>query len=283
MGRRDNGDGHIWQDTERGYWRGAVVIHGTTRHVRAGSKREVARLIKTLKAEAAPTGYTVRKASVEWMEEHVSALRGNTVAQYRQMLDLHILPVIGDMMIEDVRPRDIQGVVNKMALSASTKRHAHKVMSGMFRWMALNRMVERSPVEGIRLPPVGRSTRKSLTSEEIVKLLDAMRDSRWRHSVQLILMTGLRRGELLALRWSDISDGCIHVCRSRAPDGTEGPPKSEAGNRSILIGKAVQGVLDAQRAMLKMERIASPYVFPSEHGKPMMPNTYHNVIQYFAE
>jgi integrase len=197
------------------------------------------------------------------------------------MLRLHILPVIGDRAIEDVRPRDVQQVVNTMTQGPATKHHAHKVMYALYRWMVRNRMVEHSPVDGIRLPTI-TTDRKSLSSAEVVKLLESMKDSRWKYSVQLILMTGLRRGELLALRWEDIDD-CIHIRRTRSPDGQEGPPKSQAGNRAIMVGKAVQGVLDAQRDMLRIEGIVSPYVFPGKDGKGMSPSTYHHIIDYHAK
>lgn len=281
MGRRDNGDGHIWEDLERKCWRGSISTASRRQYVHGDTKRIVAAKLKAIKLER-DSGYTVRKAAGEWVKEHVSTCRFETRSQYDQMLRLHILPIIGDKRIEDVRPRDIQQVINTMTQGPATKHHAHKVAYAMFRWMVRNRMIEHSPVDGIRLPVIGPGTRKSLSSDEIVRLLEAMKDSRWKYSVQLILMTGLRRGELLALKWEDIGTS-INICRTRSSDGSEGPPKSNAGNRSILIGKAVQGVLDAQAEMLVIEGIKSPYVFPTEKGKPMTPSTYHHTLDWFAK
>ena len=286
MSKRDNGDGHVWEDKTRGVYRAALPVPGRSKpkYLSAPTKRKLNAIIKAEKAKASPSGYTVASAATEWLRDHIKpTCRKSTYDQYESLVRVHILPVVGSLPVEDVRPKDVQRIVVAMSdKSIRTRRHAHNAIRALYNWMALNGMVEKSPVVGIKLPEIGNTTRRSLDSKEIPALLDAMVDSRWRLSVQFLLLTGLRRGELLALKWSDIADGWINISRTLSKGGIEGPPKSRAGNRSLRIGKAVEAILNAQKVACIAEGIRSQYVFPSHTGKPIRPDTYLQTIRNFA-
>jgi integrase len=285
--RRANGEGHYWYDADRKRYRWQSP--DGKRSASAESRAKLNARVAAVRAETPPSGYTVASAADEWLREHVAApaCRPSTHSQYEYLLRVYVLPSIGDKPVEKVLPKDIQAIVNGMGKSPRTVRHAHKTIRALYNWLILNDKVTRTPVRGIKLPEVGVTTRKSLSPDELSRLMTALGQSRWKHSVEFALLTGLRRGELLALQWQDVQTDdkgrtWLMVSRSIAGTGLEGPPKSRAGTRSIRIGKAVQGILDAQRAMLEIDGVESAYIFPAESGRPVRPATYYTTLRKYA-
>jgi integrase len=251
------------------------------------------------------------------------ACKRQTYEQYESVMRLYILPKIGGKLVDEVKPMDVQDIINTMARkgkSTRTMKHARIITHIFYVWLETNGYVKTSPCIRIKVPQVETRPRRSLSKEEIPLLLEAMSHSRWIHSVRFLLLTGLRRGEFLALRWKDVDDGYIHVRRSRSVHCEEGTPKSAAGRRDIKIGKAVQAILDDQKDMLikegitpvreivkvddkdmqklnqvsettpaelpegeeKPAQIICDYVFPSQTGEPLHPNTYSRSLHRIA-
>jgi len=179
----------------------------------------------------------------------------------------------------------LQSVIAAMAVkgrSSKTMKDTRVVMHSFFAWLVDNEVLSSNPCHNVKIPMTETAPRRSLSSSELPVFFAAVEGSRWRHSVRFLLLTGLRRGELLALRRCDISDGWLSISRTRSVEGAEGPPKSQAGIRRIRIGRAVQAVLDAQAEMLRLEGVISPYVFPKYDGDPVQPSTYYNTIKRMA-
>ena len=312
MAKRDSGEGSVWFAGTRGKWRGRVLIDDTLKNVSADTKREVTQKIRdlleaeTIRLTQTPKdSHVVREAAKEWLEKNVypPACRRATYDQYEYVMRLHILPIIGDKLVDEVKPKDVQEIINTMARKGKankTMKHARIITHSFYVWLETNDYVKTSPCIRIKVPETETKPRRSLSREEIPVLLKAMSTSRWVHSVRFLLLTGLRRGELLALRWKEVDDGFIHVRRSRSVRCEEGSPKSAAGRRDIKIGKAVQAILDAQRDMLikegtipvrEMQKVPegmspikqSDYVFPTVYGKPMRPNTYYHTLVRMAK
>jgi integrase len=198
---------------------------------------------------------------------------------------LLINPVIGELRLEDVTAREIQNVISTMMerkLSTATMGHARKVIHCMYEWYIESGIVDKNPCERIRIPKIPTTPRRSLSPDEIVILKEAMKRSRWQHAVNFLLLTGLRRGELLALKWTDIKEGWITIERSVSEHMEENRPKSAAGCRRFRLPKAALKALGDQKAQLKMEGITSEYVFPGEGGEQMSPRSFPQAIQRIA-
>lgn len=93
---------------------------------------------------------------------------------------------------------------------------------------------------------------------------------------RFIVLTGLRRGELCGLMWTDIEDGFMHIRRSINSRGIETHGKNDNARRTVILGQAAQAILDDQRAQLKRERILSKWVFPASDGDRMNSNALFN-------
>lgn len=96
------------------------------------------------------------------------------------------------------------------------------------------------------------------------------------HAWRFCVLTGLRRGELLGLKRSDIENGSIHVERSINKYNHVGPTKTPKANRTFRLNKHMLRELEAQAAMLKSRRIISPWLFPDETGDHAVPATFYD-------
>ena len=286
-GRRQNNKGGVWWDSTRERWRGRYDHFGKEHFVTGMSKREVIDKLAKLRELPRPTEYTFKTAADRWMTKRVKPLwRKSTCRQYDQSLRNHLIPVFGNTKLEDVTSLQIQQAINIMAenkKAASTMGHVRKTCHVMFEWYVDLGLVEKNPCRKILIPHAPTPPRRSLSPKEIAKLKESLQASRWGHSINFLLLTGLRRGELLALQWTDIADGWISITRSLSPYMEVTRPKSNAGCRRFLLPKAAQQVLDAQKQQLVMEDIQSDYVFPNLNGTAMNPRNYSQRIMRIAK
>lgn len=261
----------------------------------------------------------VREYFYAWLED-VKGLRGiATYKQYKSIADNHILPVIGDLRMASVKKTDIQkviiemnkrvyevtnknGEVTKRTVGASTKtmKHAKNVMNLAFtKAYEDDKIILENPVYKIEIPNKQEAVKKVLTVNELAKYFKALETSRWYWSVWFALVTGLRRGELLALKTSNIDwdNRRILIKDSNTVNGL-GDTKSRKASYIALTNMAIY-ILAKQFDMLIAER--NPVVqndggtlksgmqgedfliFPAENGRMIKPNTYYHTIVRFAE
>lgn len=94
------------------------------------------------------------------------------------------------------------------------------------------------------------------------------------HAFRLAAVLGLRRGEITALRWKDVTETTLTVHASTNARGTTTKGKTGNARRVVVINRHVQPILDAQRAQLKRHGIVSPWVFPADDGQQMHAETF---------
>ena len=125
---------------------------------------------------------------------------------------------------------------------------------------------------------------KALSPAQVRALLDAARGTRNEALYVVALHTGLRQGELLGLRWTDIDGGSVAVRQALkiADHGLDfGPPKNKASRRSVRLNRTAADALRAHKTRQNQERIAARewhdmgLVFPNRIGKPSDPNNLY--------
>lgn len=157
---------------------------------------------------------------------------------------------IVDAVASDLKPTDIVAQIAELRgkLSGTTIRKCYVAGSAAFKWAIDMEMLYRNPFAKVKKPKEENVARRSLEESEARRLCDELRDGFadvWCKFAMLALMTGMRRGELLALKWSDI-DGCTINCKRAVKQGGEiGTPKSYAGIRSISIDASTRDMLDS--------------------------------------
>jgi integrase len=179
------------------------------------AREEAKRLKRDIDGGADPVGElvegraaaTVADLCVRFLQEYVPRKKASTQRDYRQQVAVDIVPAIGRLKVAAVSFADIDTLHRKISARAPT--HANRVLAVLSRLFSLAvrwGMCRDNPVRGIERNPEHKRHRY-LTASEITRLakaLDGLRDQGAANAVRLLLLTGARRGELLAAKWADI-------------------------------------------------------------------------------
>ena len=305
--KRANGDGSI-RKRKDGRWEGRYVVgHDPitgkmiSRNVLGKTQAEVKEKLRTAienskRLDYTQTGkYTVGQWMDEWFEAYAKVkVRPSSHQTYKGYIENHIKPNIGDIPIEKLTSLQLQkfyrlllteGRVPRIesekqpkGLSAKTVRNINQVISSAMDMAVRHKLILSNPTEGCELPKVEHREMKTLPAERLGAFLREAKGSGVYELYYLDLATGLRRGELLGLKWEDVDlqNGIIHVRRQVARvDGEvkELPLKTKNSYRNISISQ------DAVAMLTEMEaHRSSDYVFPSSTGGPISPDSVNNML-----
>ena len=305
--KRANGDGNI-RKRKDGRWEGRYVVgHDPvtgkmiSRNVLGKTQAEVKEKLRTAienskRLDYTQTGkYTVGQWMDEWFEAYAKVkVRPSSHQTYKGYIENHIKPNIGDIPIEKLTSLQLQkfyrlllteGRVPRIesekqpkGLSAKTVRNINQVISSAMDMAVRHKLILSNPTEGCELPKVEHREMKTLPAEQLGAFLREAKESGVYELYYMDLATGLRRGELLGLKWEDIDlqNGIIHVRRQVARvDGEvkEMPLKTKNSYRNISISQ------DAVAMLTEMEaHRSSDYVFPSSTGGPISPDSVNNML-----
>jgi integrase len=291
--RRGKASWRIKFDT--GYETGKRIYHYET--VR-GTKREAeALLAKRLNELAdgryvAPTVETVGSYAEHWLEHIAPATRSPiSVVRYRTLIDTHITPGIGSVPLQELDGAAIDRFYAKCrttgrrdgrGLSSMTLRHVHALLAQLLSSAVKARKLARSPIADIQTRPKAKRDKIEVLDEgELTTLLAQLRGHWLYIPVLVAAYTGLRRGEVLALRWRDIdfTKGTLTVMQAVEVIGGQlnvKAPKTERSRRTIKLPSGLLPELTRHRKEqaehgLKLGLGRADLVFTSPRGKMLDP------------
>ncbi|GHO51693.1 tyrosine-type recombinase/integrase [Ktedonobacter robiniae] len=199
----------------------------------------------------------------DWLElSQKQSVRERTFERYEEIVRLHIVPVVGRVQLQKLSAQHVQSLYTKKldeGFSPTTVRTIHnvlhKALSTAMRWGLISRNV----CKFVDPPQKKRYEVQSLTLEQIHALLAASEGHRMEALFKLALATGLRRGEIMGLKWQDIDfqKGVLQVRRvlSRTPSKIEGlgykeaDPKTQRSRRSIVVASFALEALKCHREL----------------------------------
>ena len=301
--RRKAGQGTL-RLRKDGRWEGRIVVdykeNGTpvTKSVTAKTKAECQAKLEELKQKC---GIVTGRAKPDmpfgdwldlWYKTYSKpTIRITTQLCYEDRIYLHIIPSIGDIPLNKLTQSDLQkfyadlkknGRKTKVeiygpGLSDRMVRSCHATCRSALQKAVEENLIKINPAAGCKLPPKKSQEMQVLTHDEMRRFLIQAKQDDFYELALLELATGMRRGEICALKWDDLDfeTGALHIQR-QAYHVNHGiiisAPKTKQSNRSIILPRSVINVLKSYR-----EKVDSEWIFPSpvKDGEPIDPQSVY--------
>lgn len=253
----------------------------------------------------------------KWLQAKHSQVEPSTHRSYTDLLNQHLIPRIGGTKLHELRPVHLEDAYRSIVddshtpsepgkrkhrpVGPSTVRNLNRVMSSALADAERSELVTRNVARLVRLPKVRTAPAESWTVEEINAFIGATQSDRHNALWLLMLRTGLRRGEALGLRWSEVDleptarDGfaqarIVRQLRSVGGKLSPGPVKTENGRRTVALDDEVVSGLRSWRAVQSVERMAAGpawlgegEVFTREDGRVLEPSAVSKRFKALAK
>jgi integrase len=274
---RRHGDGSVFElkdRTRKKRWVAQITLEtGKKKQTYHTSEQEaLAACRKMLHELEQGTLVTARQQSLQvhmeqWLRAKRLKLKRGTYQYYRVYTRRYIIPALGNIRLQKLTDAHIQAfyadLIEDEDLSPNTVRLIHAILRGALKAAVRSNKIASNPCELVTLPRAVKKELAYLTFEQAQQLLGEARNHKLEYLLATAVITGMRLGELLALRWSDIdfAQATVHVTRSlsyRDPDGTgytyeEEEPKTASSRRTIPLPDFLIELL-AQHRIRQLER-----------------------------
>ena len=306
--RRANGEGNI-RKRKDGRWEGRYtaghnpatgkaiyknVLGKTQAEVKEKLKKaiEETKGLNIVKAES----YTVGQWMDVWYEYYAQIkVRPSSHKTYEGYIKNHIKPSVGSIPLPKLTTLDLQKLYQKLltegrverkesekqakGLSPKTVRNINQVISSAMQLAIQQHLISHDPTDGCALPKTEHREMQTLSADQLTAFLLEAKHSGVFEMYYIELATGLRRGELLGLKWEDI-DFSTQTLRVRRQVGRingevrEAPLKTKNAYRTISLGTDAVDILKQQRE----KQPSSAYVFPGSTGGPIAPDSVLHML-----
>lgn len=286
--RRPSGDGMV-RKRDDGRWEGRIVVghkeNGDSifRYVYAPTQKELSAKLRQHIDRYQGADLTEQSRMTlsewldQWLESMVDTLRPNTLRNYRNYIENHIRPSLGDKQLARLAPRDVQRFYEKLGgtLASGTVRRIHTTLHGVLKAAQKAHLIASNPTEQIIAPKFSYGAKQILTDEQLDVFMKVIAEDKiWCDFFYTELTTGLRRGEICGLKWEDFDavSGTLKICRTvyREDGGglTAGDTKTSAGTRKIVLPSSTASLLSKRKASALTEWIFPNPLKPEQPADP---------------
>ena len=307
--RRPQGDGTIRKRAD-GRWEARIIIG----HKNDGSPMYKSAFAKTQKSAlkqlhqlldlyrdvdlTEECRMTLGEWMDKWLDEYmIFTIRESTIDGYRAMVEHQIKRFIGNKQLTSLTTADIQKFYNKIKKEGRVKPHplngyeladtmvrkVHMILHQALDMAVKERLIVRNPTVGTTIPKKTYVEKQVLGDSQLDKFMEAIKqEPYWNDFFYVEVMTGLRRGEICGIKWSDINfdEGTLCIKRSvgRVKNGsiTIGETKTTAGERKIILPPSVLTLLEEKQADAINEWVFPHYMNPSD---PLHPDTAYRKLK----
>ncbi len=267
-----------------------------------GTKRDAERVLREILLSLEQGSYVKpNKINIgewlrQWLKDYASMnTTDRTQESYTSIIERHLIPALGRVPLADLQPQHIQSYYaekldkgradGKGGLSARSVVYHHRILSKALDYAVKMGVVVRNIADVVQPPRVQRVTMSTLSSEEVTRFLDVARETDYYVYFSTLLYTGLRRGELLALRWRnlDLDNGTLTVVETAYKLGNGEyvikEPKTAQSRRTVTLPPSLVELFKVYRADQELLRIqlgvslnVDDFVFIRPNGSPVNPN-----------
>lgn len=294
--KRANGEGTLHFRADRNLWEATITLsrHPGTgklkrRSVYGKTQKEAQAKLNILKKAQAegtlrsPDRTTVAQWAGEYLENAAGRVKAGTLQSYRMNLDLYVLPALGNIRLDKLTARDVAGMINDLAREKGvrTSQYARTLVSMMLNYAVSLDVLPRNVARNTRPPKSTRQEMLFWQPHEVRTFLTAIDGHRLEPFFRLALATGMRKSELLGLRWADLNRQTLSVRQTVVRVAYEPKietPKTNAGVRDLMLDAPTLGWLEVRRAAYLAEREAAgeswaehDLMFGDKEGRPLMP------------
>ncbi len=304
--RRPSGDGMVRKKSD-GRWEGRIVVghkeNGAPifRYVYGATQKELlSKLHQSIDQYqdvelTEDSRMTLAQWLDQWLDEYMAGtVRKNTIYGYRMYANTYIKPILGNKTVSSITQYDVQKMYAKLkkegrvhehpqyghALSDAMVRRIHAMFHKAMKMAEEAHLTAKNPVDGVTVPKPNYKSKQILNEEQLTTVLAAIdKDEIWRDFFYTELTTGLRRGEICALKWQDFDGERLKITRSisslKEGEMTIGDTKTVQGNRTITLPDST-----AQRLQERKKAALTEWIFPNPlcPEKPINPSSaYHRM------
>ena len=307
--RRPSGDGMV-RKREDGRWEGRIVVghkdNGASifRYISAPTQKELSAKLRQLTETYKGVDLTEESTmslSVwldKWLDEYmVTTLRPSTLTSYRRSLELHVKPHLGHKALVKITAADLRSLYQTLlktgranprdgqspGLSGRTVHGIHTTLHHALKTAMELNLIPSNPATEVDPPKFTGAPMKVLTESQLDAFMKAIeKDELWHDFFYTAVTTGLRRGEICALRWEDFDtkQGTLHVRRTLHKEKgklyTTGDTKTYAGTRKIVLPPSTAQLLRERKKAALTE-----WIFPNplDPEQPTAPSTAYNRLK----
>jgi integrase len=292
MGKRANQEGSVYKRKD-GRWVASIVLeNGKRKSIYCKTQQEAIKAVRKANQDKDqgiifPTeDQSLSAFLTNWLQDTVrQRVRERTHIRYRQLIELQVLPALGNIKLQKLSPQHLQKLYNQKleeGYAPQTVKHIHRVLHRALKDALRWQLVSRNVCDAVDAPRVPRKEMQVLTGDQAQQLLEAAKGDPLEALYVLALTTGMRQGELLGLKWEDvdITLGTVQVRRTiaRLPGKgfTVSEPKSAKSRRKIHLTRLAVEALKRHRIRQSEARLAAGpawseqgWVFCNAVGKPI--------------
>lgn len=307
--RRPSGDGMV-RKRDDGRWEGRIVVghkengESIFRYIYADTQKDLtAKLHQNINAYRGvelteQSRMTLSEWLDKWLDERMrGTVRSHTLEGYRRDINNHVNPCLGQKPLTRITPADLNDLYTFLlergriakeqsshpGLSPTTVHGIHTILHHALKTAEAEGLLPANPAGQVMPPKVSNKSKRILNNEQLDTLMTAIRrDNLWHDFFYTELTTGLRRGELCGLKWSDFDSkaGTLKICRTivahKGGDLVAGDTKTYAGKRTILLPHSTAQLLEVRKHSALTEWIFSDLLHSE---RPMNPGTAYRQLK----
>ena len=275
------------------------IATATVRGSRKDAEKELRRLLRSVDTNehVDPNRMTVKQWLTSWLGSVRDEVAARTHERYNEIVSNFLIPALGNLPITKLAPAHLQSAYATWAtggrrdskpggLSPQTRRHIHRILSAALTRAVEQQVIARNPCDAFkkkRLPKVERRQLATLTAQQANVLLDRIHHSRVYWPALIALATGMRRGEILALRWKNVGENGVARVVESLEQTKAGlrfkPPKGGKVRAVALPAFAIEELRRLKREQaeallaLGVRQSGETLVCARADGKPMQPRS----------